>query len=661
MLATQKNYLVEDGQIKENTLVTCTEFMTNTLSNVKIMILLSAEPAGQMTGQAPAQGVPPPSSYGQQPPQPQFANGYGQPSPQQSMYGQQRQHQHQQPSPYGQAPLQQPYGQHHHHHHQQQQQQQHQQQPPYGGGYGQPPMQQSAYGQPPTNSAYGAGTGGYGQPAQPPHTAYGYGTGINPPGASNSFAAGNGNNGGGGYGGNAGAYGGGSNRGPIARAGGQQSATPIAALNPYGGNSATIKARITEKGDIKRWNNDRGEGTLFNITLLDAGGSEIRGTFFKEMVDKYYQTLEEGKVYTFSNFSVKQANPKFNKKGPHELSFDRQTLINPAEEDGGIATMNYRFCPIEQLPNLPKDSMVDVLAVVKSYEEPAEIVSQKMGGRVLIKRDLIIVDSSMCEVRCTIWGEKARDSRFQWNTHPIVAFKDAKVGEYQGCTLSAGNSIMVNPDIPEAHEMFKWKSSDAWQGGSGLRSLTGSGGGGAGKAIEPLLKRRTLEWVKDTNNCVSADGRGVDSCCTVTISNISKDREQAYHACPDCKKKVIEGMNGLSCEKCQKEVANPVWRYIMNIQVADSSATHWVTLFDEEGQQLMGMSGDNLMMLKMDDHDEYISKLTAPVFNTYNMILRSKMDTRQDETRLKSTVIKLEPVNYQAELPQLVDAIVSYN
>ncbi len=184
--------------------------------------------------------------------------------------------------------------------------------------------------------------------------------------------------------------------------------------------------------------------------------------------------------------------------------------------------------------------------------------------------------------------------------------------------------------------------------------------GGGSKPIEPLMKRRTLNWVKDASNCISPDGKGTDSCVQVTIANISKDRDQAYEACPKCRKKVIEGMNGRNCEKCQEEVEKPEWRYVMQVQIADHTASHWVSFFNDEGAELIGMSADDLTALKHEDTDQYLAKLTEPIFKQYNMYLRSKMDTHQDETRLKSSVLKLEPLNFVSECAQLIDAISLY-
>jgi hypothetical protein len=110
-----------------------------------------------------------------------------------------------------------------------------------------------------------------------------------------------------------GSYSGSANSRPVVRDESDNGVMPISSLTPYTNRFLivdlnflidalhrwTIKARITNKSDIRRWSNQKGEGTLFSIDLLDASGGEIRGTFFKETCEKWFPILELHKVCAF--------------------------------------------------------------------------------------------------------------------------------------------------------------------------------------------------------------------------------------------------------------------------------------------------------------------------------------------------------------------------
>lgn len=71
---------------------------------------------------------------------------------------------------------------------------------------------------------------------------------------------------------------------------------PVACLNTFTQDWA-IKVRVTKKHPKRDWKNDRGQGTLLSIDLLDRGDCQIQATFFNDAAHKFDEILQEGKVY----------------------------------------------------------------------------------------------------------------------------------------------------------------------------------------------------------------------------------------------------------------------------------------------------------------------------------------------------------------------------
>ena len=126
-----------------------------------------------------------------------------------------------------------------------------------------------------------------------------------------------------------------------------------------------IKARVTKKHNKKTWKNNRGQGTLLNVELIDSQGTQIQATFFNDQADSYENKLVENKVYLFANGQVKMANQKYTSiKNDYSIVFDKQSEIEEADDDSSIKTQGFCFTTIEEINEFEQMRTIDSIGII---------------------------------------------------------------------------------------------------------------------------------------------------------------------------------------------------------------------------------------------------------------------------------------------------------
>lgn len=403
---------------------------------------------------------------------------------------------------------------------------------------------------------------------------------------------------------------------------------PIEALSPYA-HKWTIKARVTNKSDIRTWHKQNGEGKLFSVNLLDESG-EIKATGFNDQCDQLYDLFQEGSVYYISSpCRVQLAKKQFtNLPNDYELTFERDTIVEKAEDQDSVPQVRYNFTTIGDLQSVEKDTTIDVVGVLKEVAEVNQITS-KSTSKPYDKRELTLVDDTGFSVRLTIWGKTALS--FDAQPESIVAFKGAKVSDFGGRSLSllSSGTMSIDPDIQEAHKLKGWYDSQGRKDTFNSHSNM-AGAGAAGGRQDPL---KTVAQVKEENLGMSENTDYFSA--KATIVYIKQDNAW-YPAClsEGCNKKVVDMGDGTwRCERCDKNHPKPEYRYIMSLNVNDHTGQLWLSCFDDVGRMIMGISADELADLKEND-----DKAAARVFEAANcktMVFkcRAKMDNFQDQQR----------------------------
>nr|XP_061787284.1 replication protein A 70 kDa DNA-binding subunit-like isoform X2 [Nerophis lumbriciformis] len=412
---------------------------------------------------------------------------------------------------------------------------------------------------------------------------------------------------------------------------------PIENLNPYVSNW-TVRARVTSKSNIRHWSNSRGEGSVFSFEIVDESG-EIKITAFNNEVDKFFPLVEPNQVYLISKGSLKVANKQYNTlNNNYEMTLNANSLIVPCRDGQGVPTVRCDFVPIAQLENTHTDTIVDVIGVCEEVGD-VSVINTK-AGRQTQKRELALIDSSEKRVTLTLWGDEAQT--FEALSNPVVAIKGARLSDFGGRSLSAvfSSTLMVNPDVPEAVTLRAWYN----QVGHSLHSQSLTEFRSLGGEV-----RTNWKSLSDIKTELMGHSETADYCsCVATVLFIRKEN-CLYRACPStsCNKKVVERDGRYHCQKCDKDFPDFKYRFILSVNLADFEDNQWVTCFQETAEALLGVSADALGCLRDTDEDAFQEVLRKVTHTTHVFKTRVKLETYNDESRVKVTVLEVLPLDHR--------------
>ncbi|KAI4379969.1 hypothetical protein MLD38_006205 [Melastoma candidum] len=440
---------------------------------------------------------------------------------------------------------------------------------------------------------------------------------------------------------------------------------PISALNPYQGRWA-IKARVTAKGDLRRYNNARGDGKVFSFDLLDSDGGEIRVTCFNAVVDRFCDVIEVGKVYMISKGSLRPAQKNFNHlKNEWEIFLETTSSVDPCpEEDVSIPQQQFSFRPISEIENVENNSILDFIGMVVSVNPSVPIL--RKNGLETQRRILNMKDGSGRSIEVTLWGELCNrdgqklqdlvDSGF----FPVLAIKSGKVSDFSGKSIGTISStqLFINPDIPEARSLRNWFDN----GGKNAASISISKENmPAGSRNE---MRKTVSQIKDEGLGRSDKPDWITIKATMTFV---KSDNFCYTACPltigdrKCSKKVTRsGNNWWFCDRCNQEFEECDYRYLLQAQIQDHTGVTWVTAFQEAGEEILRIPAKELYEFKENDDDRFAVSISAGLFTKFLFRLKVKEETYGEEQRVKVTVVKAEKLEYSLESRIMLDLISKY-
>lgn len=443
---------------------------------------------------------------------------------------------------------------------------------------------------------------------------------------------------------------------PTRSAAPERPVNPIESLSPYQ-NNWTIKGRVSYKSDMRTWSNAKGEGKLFNVNLLDES-DEIRATAFNDMADKFYNLLQEGKVYYVTKARIQQAKPKFSHLShPYELSLDKDTEITECFDTENVPKVNMNFTKLDLVQAVEKDTIIDVIGVIQTVNDAFQITA-KATGKPFDRRNITLVDDSNFAIDLGLWNATAVD--FSIPVGSVIAVKGAKVQDFGGRSLSLtpSGSILSNPDIPEAYQLKGWYDS---RGSSEtFQSLKTE----SGPSRDAISDRKTIAAAEQEE--LGTKEKPDYFSIKATINYIKTDNF-CYPACNNevnsgrgpspCNRKVIQESDGSwRCERCNLTYAEPHYRYILNCSIMDHSGQIWATFFDEEGKKLFQKTASELMNLKQLEENEdhlFLEIVSGVTMKEFNFRLRARQESYNGNMRVRYNIVSLSEVDFEAESQHL--------
>lgn len=449
----------------------------------------------------------------------------------------------------------------------------------------------------------------------------------------------------------------------------QQHITRVSEISPFNCNNLTLRLKVDNKTNVRTYTNQKGEGRMFSVDLVDETG-EIKCTVFNEFVDQYEHVFQVGKVYKIFRAGIKPGNPKFCRT-PYEMSINRSTVVSEDIATASPMKRRYNFVPaIDALQDVPVGQLVDTIGVVYDIGD-LQTFTSKQKGEEFVKRSVRIADHSNRNVEITFWNEHAQNLAVAVGS--VLAIKGGKVNEFKNeksVSITTQSRIECDPDLPETPALSQWYSQNGDSIPYNSYSLGGQGGGGASQGAQGGAKRNDkIETIADlqeqAQNGESKKAVYVKVKGTITWINHDDRAPLYYKSCPDNNKKVIENKTDKPgrwiCEATGQTYDDYNVRYILSAAVGDITGSQIVTIFNDHAEQILGVKAKDVEQLK-EGHDAVTLNniFEAALYKRYLITLKATEEMYQDELKLRCIVQGIDPLDFVAESRRLLEEILQY-
>ena len=436
-----------------------------------------------------------------------------------------------------------------------------------------------------------------------------------------------------------------------------------------------LLVRIIKKSEIKVFetrntNNSNiltGQGRLFYFIVLDQEGNEMQCTCFNKTVSKFYDLIEENKLYEIKGGYVKINDKKYTRiKADYKIVLDENSSITPKNVDLPMITKSiFNLAKISDLPKFKIYTIIDICAIVIDYTDIVIKVTRN-GAQPL--RKLILGDNTLYKVELSLWR---KFTKINIKKGDIVLINNVKIGEYKGRNLSTfeETSIKVNPLESDYNG-----NKDCEECINNLLYFIEENEGNIYNTeffsdFENLYKDKIQSYQTTEENQIKYIKEILDNLdkydegknlykISAVITQIIHNEKNFYIGCNDknCKKKLSYDFvkKEYTCPVCGRRTKKVTYYYTLSLRVKDASYEYWIDIF--------GKIAENIMMCSAEEYKDYLQKRAQiklkeisdrVEFKKFNFWVRPKMQVYNTISKKKLYVCKIMPVCMKEEANNL--------
>uniref|UniRef100_A0A0N5BWH9 Replication protein A subunit n=1 Tax=Strongyloides papillosus TaxID=174720 RepID=A0A0N5BWH9_STREA len=414
------------------------------------------------------------------------------------------------------------------------------------------------------------------------------------------------------------------------------SVVPIISISPYL-MQWKIRGVVTDRSQPRDINTPRGASKVFNFSITDKEGTEIRISCFGDMVAQLDSLIEVGSSYAIkgNNKAIKTTNKRYNSTGhEYEITMRNDVEIIKCEDSVPLPARKINRVFLSKIKMFPGES-VDVVAVVDSMEE-ATNVSTKNG--ITKRMNISLIDESASLVKLTIWGNSCNEFTEDYLHKPII-LKSVAVNEFNGvCSLQFGfrSKVVPSDGAGLVQDISDWYARE--RGNIQVSSIRPPGTT-FGKNL--TIHSATVNFLNDK------DKKGG---FFNVIGRVARVRENlVYTACSqkNCKKKVVAQDGQYHCSKCDLTSDNFKYALMVVFEIYDHSGSHWLTMFDSSAEKLLKKTASEIGAIieahgESDGHNMVVSSIINTI---HNFNVRCKVETHNEVPIDRWVGTDVRPVN----------------